>query len=384
MKKNLFRYRHLIFIVLLTIASLHFDQSVTTRVLSLRNVPLDTFMVVITQLEVVWVLFVILSVPILSSKKERPKIFLLWGSAALALFSAHILKMIFLAERPDILSLTEETSPRFPSMHAAVVFSAIPVLQYSIKKILPPWLIVAFLIAFSRIYVGVHFLSDILGGIAVGLFCGELFVWLDEKKNLAKRILKIHFELRRQVAHVVIGLGTIVGIQANIISVRDIAIIFALGSVLVITYKRKPDKIPVITPILSFFERKEDRMNFPGKGSFFLVAGILASLILFPQRLAITAIAILAVGDSVTNIIGRYFGEIENPLNPKKTIEGSLVGFFCSLAAASFFVSFWPAFFASAGAMFIESLPIKIGRYEVDDNLIIPLVSGYILSLWYL
>ena len=112
-------------------------------------------------------------------------------------------------------------------------------------------------------------------------------------------------------------------------------------------------------------------------------AKIAVMVILFPQQIALTAIAILAIGDSVTNIVGRYFGEIENPLNPKKTIEGSLVGFFFSLAVASFFVSFWPAFFASAGAIFVESLRLKIGNLEIDDNIIIPLTAGWILTLWY-
>ena len=195
--------------------------------------------------------------------------------------------------------------------------------------------------------------------------------------------MNIHFELRRQVAHIIIGSAAIIGIQTNLINIRDIGCIFFGGLFLLIAYKKYPDKIPVITPLLSFFERKKDRLNFPGKGSFFLILGIFLSLILFPQQIALTAIAILAIGDSVTNIVGRYFGEIENPLNPKKTIEGSLVGFFFSLAVASFFVSFWPAFFASAGAIFVESLRLKIGNLEIDDNIIIPLTAGWILTLWY-
>lgn len=381
--QKIFRYRHLIVILVLTGISLYFDNSVTIHVTNLRTNPVNVIMRFITQLEMIWILFIILFIPFLLSKKKRTKLFPLWGSIALALFFAHILKIFFLTTRPEILTLTQETSPGFPSLHTALMFSAIPIISCYFRKLLIPWGIAAFLIAFSRIYVGVHFLSDILGGIAVGLLSGEIFVWLEEGKELSKRIMNVHFELRRQVAHVIIGIIIIIGMQTQLISIRDIMFIFAGGLILVLSYKKYPDKIPVITPMLSFFERREDRMNFPGKGSFFLILGILLSLLLFPQNIALTAIAILTIGDAVTNVVGRYFGEIENPLNPKKTIEGSLVGFFCSLAAASFFVSFWPAFFASAGAIFVESLQLKIGKIKIDDNLMMPLAAGWILSLWY-
>ena len=379
----LVRYRHLILVTILTIISLYFDNSFTSHITNLRAEKMNIVMVIVTQLEMIWVLFILLFIPFLLSEKHKSKLFPLWGSIALALFLTHTLKIFFLSERPEIIMLTQETSPGFPSMHTALMFSVIPILLLTYKKLVPVWSVAAFLIAFSRIYVGVHFLSDILGGIVVGLASGEIFVWLEEKRKFSKKIMNIHFELRRQIAHIVIGFTSIIGIQSGLITTRDIGFIFLGGLFLLLAYKKYPDKIPIVTPLLSFFERKKDRLNFPGKGSFFLILGIFLSLVLFSQQIALTAIAILSIGDAVTNIVGRYFGEIENPLNPKKTIEGSLVGFFFSLAIASFFVSFWPAFFASAGAIFVESLRLKVGNLEIDDNVVIPLTAGWILTLWY-
>ena len=383
MKSHLIRYRHIIFILILIAISLYFDDSIITYITGFRTENANIVMTIITKLEIIWISFALLFIPFLLSEKHKPKLFPLWGSIVLALFMTHILKIFFLSARPAVLTLTQETSPGFPSMHTSLMFSVIPIILLTYKKIAPAWIIAACLIAFSRLYVGVHYLSDIIGGIAVGLLSGEVFVWLEEKKRFSKKIMNIHFELRRQVAHVVIGFTAIVGIRANLITTRDVGFVFLGGLILMLAYKKYPDRIPIVTPMLSFFERKDDRLNFPGKGSFFLILGIFSSLVLFPENIALAAIAILSIGDAVTNVVGRYFGEIENPLNPKKTIEGSLVGFFFSLAAASFFVSFWPAFFASAGAIFIESLQLKIGKFKIDDNLMIPLAAGWILTLWY-
>ena len=42
------------------------------------------------------------------------------------------------------------------------------------KKLLPPALVLAVLIAFSRLYLYVHYPTDVLGGVFVGLLCGYL------------------------------------------------------------------------------------------------------------------------------------------------------------------------------------------------------------------
>lgn len=380
---KIFSLRYLILAIILAFACVPFDHSIGLFIAKFRWDALDPVMTTVTRMEVIWILLFLLFIPFLVSPKKRALLFPLWGSIAVALFAAHAAKNLLLTERPDILALTVETSPRFPSLHTAIMFSVIPILATYLKAAHKPWLLLALLIAFSRLYVGVHFLSDIFGGIAIGLASGMFFVWLEEKKDLSKRILKIHFELRRQIAHMVIGFITIVGVDQGLISVNDIAVVLGVGLALVLIYKKYPDRVPIITPFLTFFERKEDRQNFPGKGSFFLVLGIFLSLLIFEKHIALATIAILSVGDAITNVVGRHFGEIENPLNPKKTIEGSMAGFFCALGVASFFVSFWPAFFGSLGAILVESLDLKIGRFKIDDNLVIPLAAGWILTLWY-
>jgi membrane-associated phospholipid phosphatase len=42
-----------------------------------------------------------------------------------------------------------------------------------------PWLaLLAAVLCFSRVYLGVHYLGDVLGGVLYGLVLGALWVWL--------------------------------------------------------------------------------------------------------------------------------------------------------------------------------------------------------------
>jgi len=74
----------------------------------------------------------------------------------------------------------------FPSGHTSSSFAfAFAVYLLLPKKYGIPALILASLIALSRLYVGVHYPTDILGGLAVGICCSLLIVhgipWVKEK-----------------------------------------------------------------------------------------------------------------------------------------------------------------------------------------------------------
>jgi membrane-associated phospholipid phosphatase len=43
--------------------------------------------------------------------------------------------------------------------------------------------LLAALIAFSRLYVGVHYPTDVLGGLAVGIFSSCLVLWIGKKRT---------------------------------------------------------------------------------------------------------------------------------------------------------------------------------------------------------
>ncbi|MEK7785882.1 MAG: VanZ family protein, partial [Chloroflexota bacterium] len=98
--------------------------------------------------------------------------------AALLAGEVFTLAFQFLALRPrpvDIRAVIPTPNfPSFPSGHAAAAFAvaAVLMLTYRRWRAWLPILIGASLIALSRVYLGVHYLSDILGGAVVGLGAG--------------------------------------------------------------------------------------------------------------------------------------------------------------------------------------------------------------------
>lgn len=106
-------------------------------------------------------------------------------SVILASFSSFVLSELILKnliqrQRPQyeinttILPFDFYHSFSFPSGHACIAFAAALVLsKYNKQK---KWLfyLLAFLISFSRIYLGKHYPSDVLAGAILGLIIGKL------------------------------------------------------------------------------------------------------------------------------------------------------------------------------------------------------------------
>jgi undecaprenyl-diphosphatase len=71
-----------------------------------------------------------------------------------------------LAEADPLLRASVGNS--FPSGHAATSFAGAVILAYLLPRALPALLVLATLVAVSRVYVGVHYPLDILAGAALG------------------------------------------------------------------------------------------------------------------------------------------------------------------------------------------------------------------------
>ena len=134
----------------------------------------------ITTLGNAGILWIILSALFLILPKTRKVGIMTSLSLILDLLSVNILiKRIVARTRPYevIEGLTSLIGPQsdfsFPSGHTAASFAFATVILLTMpKKFSIPTLILAFLIALSRIYLGVHYPTDILGGIVIGVLCG--------------------------------------------------------------------------------------------------------------------------------------------------------------------------------------------------------------------
>jgi undecaprenyl-diphosphatase len=68
---------------------------------------------------------------------------------------------------PDVL-VPRPHDASFPSGHAATSFAAATILSFAFPKWTPAFLLLAAAIAFSRVYVGVHYPLDVISGAALG------------------------------------------------------------------------------------------------------------------------------------------------------------------------------------------------------------------------
>lgn len=136
---------------------------------------------------------------------------------------------------------------------------------------------------------------------------------------------------------------------------------------------RRNIRIPIVARIIDISEREEVIKVSPGKGALMFLIGSAFTLVIFSFNIyiAAAAIAILALGDSFSTLVGRRIGSHKLAYNRMKSIEGSIAGVITALLGASIIVPLPMALFGALIGMLVESLPLKI-----DDNLTIPVFAG--------
>jgi len=108
--------------------------------------------------------------------KKRSNFITTFASSAISTsFIILLLKEIFKRTRP-IESLIQYSSFSFPSGHAAVVFSVLPLLLKKYPKFKYLSIGIALLVVYNRLYLGLHYFSDLIVGAIIGYAIGLFFL----------------------------------------------------------------------------------------------------------------------------------------------------------------------------------------------------------------
>ena len=174
-----------------------FDNIIYNAIISLKSDSVTNFFKLITKLcnEKFIIIATLLIFIILLFKKKKIG-FILTLNVLLCSGLNTVIKHIFLRPRPVGLKLIKQGGYSFPSGHSMMAVAFFGILIYlvcrskwkkSIKILLSSLLtVLILLIGISRIYLGVHFASDVLAGFAIALSYLIIFtsvVFKDKKKK---------------------------------------------------------------------------------------------------------------------------------------------------------------------------------------------------------
>lgn len=148
-------------------------------------------------------LWIILCFILICFKKTRVMGLVALSSLAFCFLITNVLlKNLIARARPfdnynDLVPLIKKpTDFSFPSGHTTASFATVGVLvRFLNKPLIAVTVIYAFLVAFSRLYLGVHYPSDVLCGMLIGI-CGSCLIYFlySKKFDLKKYKLSRHEE----------------------------------------------------------------------------------------------------------------------------------------------------------------------------------------------
>ena len=175
---------------ILMIVSFYYDAQIVKAVYSMQDYYLTQFFLGIAFISSEIIIFFLLTSLFLWQERKRKWIIPLWITLGVSAGANYILKNSIQRLRPFeqgivplALNLHDSLSQfSFPSFHAVITFCALPILSREFPKLKYWWIAFAVIVAFSRVYLGVHFMSDVLAGAILGYCIGELIVAVKTRK----------------------------------------------------------------------------------------------------------------------------------------------------------------------------------------------------------
>ena len=150
-----------------------------------KNRFIDKLMIAVTLSGELGIIWIIISFFLFSrTKYTKEAIMVLLAIALASILGEGIIKHIVKRKRPFIknsiikLMIPQPGTYSFPSGHTASSVAAATVFIRTDMRLTYLIVVIAILISFSRLYLRVHYLSDVIGGIILGVFSGTIVVMI--------------------------------------------------------------------------------------------------------------------------------------------------------------------------------------------------------------
>jgi undecaprenyl-diphosphatase len=155
----------------------HFDESIIQVIQGWENPVLTKIAELISRIgssSVTIPLIIVVAIVLFVLLKHRKELILLIGGMLGSTLLNELLKRLYHRARPDIHRIVQEQGFSFPSGHSMAAFTLYAILTFILWRHIPKrggrialivfGLSMILCIGLSRIYLGVHYPSDVLGG----------------------------------------------------------------------------------------------------------------------------------------------------------------------------------------------------------------------------
>ena len=171
-----------------------FDEMVSSFVIGIQNKSLTNVMKNLTNIGGAYSLIAV-SLILLAILKNKKKGLLIIINLVTVFLTSQILKFIFRRPRPSYVFLISARGFSYPSGHTMVSMAYIGFIIYLIHKsfknkllriiLTTTLLVLAIGIGFSRIYLGVHYATDVIAGYLLAIVYLILFInFISSKKKV--------------------------------------------------------------------------------------------------------------------------------------------------------------------------------------------------------
>lgn len=171
------------------------DQKVIDYILNIREDNLTNTMMIITNISSAYALIVI-SILLLAIIKNKKIPISISKNLIIVFIISQLFKIIIKRPRPININLVEASGFSYPSGHSMVSMAYFGLIAYLIYKnlnnklakiiLIISLLITIILIGFSRIYLGVHYLSDVIAGFLLAIAYLTIYIKIDNKNKEVK------------------------------------------------------------------------------------------------------------------------------------------------------------------------------------------------------